>query len=214
MDRRKNLVSFLLDRTGSMGAIWDATIDGFNEYVNGQKSQDEYDTVWNLTVFDSVSIDLVREGVPGDEMEPLSKEDPKIFPRSMTPLHDAIAKTVFSTDEIASHYDGVILVILTDGMENHSKEYNLEAVRKLIREREDRFGWQVTFLGANMDAYQVGIDYGIQKGQTVTFAATPESVRSTYDVAAESTTLYAASGQSVSTHYDTTSGEAHKKEEE
>lgn len=212
--KRKNLVSFLLDRTGSMGPIWEATIDGFNEFLNGQVTQDDYKTVWNLTVFDSESIDLIREGVKGKDMEPLHPVESGIYPRSMTPLHDAIAQTVLATDKLAGDYDGTIFVILTDGMENHSKEYNLDAVKKLIREREDTFNWQIIFLGANMDAYQVGLDYGIQKGQTVSWAATPESVEATYGVVTATARSYGPSGQSISTHYDTKSGEAHEKEDE
>ncbi len=208
--RRKNLVSFLLDRTGSMAGIWGATIDGFNEFLNGQVSQD-YDTVWNLTAFDSESIDVVFEGVEGKNVEPLSP-DGEIQPRSMTPLHDAIAKTIRATDKLADGYDGVIFVILTDGMENDSKEYDLHGVKKLIREREDDANWQFIFLGANMDAYQVGRDYGIEKGQTVTFAATPESVASTYGVTAAAASSYGATGETVSRDYDTTSGQAHEKE--
>jgi hypothetical protein len=211
MAKRKNLVSFLLDRTGSMSSIWTATVDGFNEFVKGQVSQDGYKTVWNLTVFDSESIDLIREGVKGKDMKPLPLDE--VTPRSMTPLHDAIAKTVFATDKLAGDYDGVIFVILTDGLENASKEYDLVKVRDLIKTREED-GWQVIFLGANMDAYAVGIDYGIVRGQTITFSPTVESVESTYGVVAATTRSYAASGQTVSTHHDTTSGKAEERENE
>lgn len=203
MAKRKNLVSFLLDRTGSMTNIWDSTIEGFNEFVQSQLKAD-YKTVWNVTVFDSESIDLVREGVKGKDMEPLTTTE--VWPRGMTPLHDAIAKTIHSTDKLADAYDGVVFVILTDGFENASQEYDLHKVRELIRDREDNKNWQVIFLGANMDAYAVGQGYGILRGQTTTFAPTAQSVGTSYGSVFATATSYMASGQTVSRHTNTTTG--------
>ncbi len=203
LGKRTNLVSFLLDRTGSMGPIWGASVDGFNEFLKGQQSED-YKTVWNLTVFDSISIDKLREGVNGKKMTPLGVDE--VFPRSMTPLHDAIGSTILETEKLADDYDGVIFVIMTDGLENASKEYNLEAVRALVRKHEDEDNWQFIFLGANMDAYQTGIDYGIKRGSTVEFAATPESVEATYAQTASVASAYGASGQSMRSHTDTKDG--------
>ncbi len=204
MAKRKNLVSFLLDRTGSMGVIWESTVGGFNEFVKEQVKNKDYKTVWNLTVFDSEGVDLIHEGVKGKNMPKLADDDDVVYPRGMTPLHDAIARTIKATDQIADDFDGVIFVILTDGEENASTEYTLKQVYDLIRAREDKKNWQFIFLGANMDAYKVGVDYGIQKGQTVTFEATEKSVVGTYAVAAASTASYASTGQTVTSHEDTT----------
>lgn len=207
---KRILVSFLLDRTGSMGAIWGATVDGFNEFLKGQQSED-YETVWNLTAFDSRSIDKLRDGVSGRAMQPLGVDE--VFPRSMTPLHDAIGATILEAEKLADDYDGVIFVILTDGLENASKEYNLETVRKLVRKHEDENNWQFIFLGANMDAYQTGIDYGIKRGSTVEFAATPESVKETYGQTATVASAYGATGQSMRSHTDTKDGTTKDRED-
>lgn len=188
-----------------MGVIWKETVDGFNEFLSGQQAE-KYKTVWNLTVFDSQGIDLIRDGVKGKKMEPLGVDE--VHPRAMTPLHDAIATTIFATEKLAGDYDGVIFVILTDGYENSSIEYGLKEVHDLIRRKEDDDNWQFIFLGANMDAYQVGIDYGIQKGSTIEFATTPESVEGTYTAAAYAASNYGDTGQTVSRHLDTKDGTA------
>lgn len=199
-NKRTNLISFLLDRTGSMVTIWDSTIDGLNEFIDGQLAA-KYKTVWNVTAFDSESIDLLREGVKGKNMVHVGRDE--VSPRSMTPLHDAIGKTIKATDKLADDYDGVIFVILTDGLENASHEYGLKKVHKMIRKREDKRNWQFIFLGANMDAFVVGADYGIQRGQTVTFSPDDVSVGQTYAVAAAASTEYGNTGVTSKAHSDT-----------
>lgn len=213
MGKRHTLISFLLDRTGSMSAIWDATIDQFNEFLKGQLSQD-YKTTWHVTVFDSQSIDVIRDGVKGKNMLPIAKDE--VFPRAMTPLHDAIGKTILATDDLVGDFDGVIFVILTDGQENYSQEFTLDGVRALVRDREDREpdGWQFIFLGANMDAYATGQSFGIVRGQTIDLEATPDSVDRAYAVVAASTQTYAETGQTTNTHLDSKGGKTTDRDAE
>ena len=203
MAKRRNLISFVLDRTGSMETIRDATISGFNEFLNGQLTQD-YKTFWTLTIFDSVSIDELFSGRKGKDVPKLTRGT--YVPRALTPLYDAIAQSIYAADKIADDYDGVIFVVMTDGFENASKEYTHEQLFKLIREREDDKNWQFIYLGANQDAYAVGYGLGIRAGSTVSYAPTDKSVAVTMASAGQTTAAYAATGQTQSTHHDTTSG--------
>ena len=52
----RTLVTFLLDRTGSMEAIRDDTIGGFNAYLDGLKGNGEAEIDFTLVQFDSIAI--------------------------------------------------------------------------------------------------------------------------------------------------------------
>ncbi|WP_395644534.1 hypothetical protein [Terricaulis sp.] len=142
----------LLDRSGSMESCRDTTIDAFNEYVMGLRRSDDVDARLSLTIFDSQSIDAVQHVEPAKSFIELSRQN--YVPRASTPLLDAIGHAVAKTDEVALRSgEKVSLVILTDGMENASKEHTKETIRKLLTDRQDNKGWLVTFLGADVDAF-------------------------------------------------------------
>ncbi len=210
-------INFLLDQTGSMSGIRDATIDGFNEFVKGQRAEPGK-TRWTLTLFDSIAIETVFENVKGREVPELTKAT--YSPRAMTPLYDAVGETL--TKGLAhakaqkirdKKYDGHILVIMTDGLENNSREWSVEEVQKLIKKAENK-DWQIIFLGANQDAWDTGINLGMDRGATITYAATPDSVAATMDSAVLTATAYRNTGQAVSHHVDTTDGTIKDREDE
>src|SRR3970282_3051826 len=96
MASKKTLVIFLLDETGSMESYKEATINGFNEYLQSLK-KDGKDTLFTLTRFNSDKIETPYSAVPISEVEELTDETYR--PDAMTPLYDAIAKTVRRTEE-------------------------------------------------------------------------------------------------------------------
>lgn len=173
MTDRRTLISFLLDRSGSMSSIVDATIDGFNEFVNGQKVS-KVDGDFTLTIFDTESIDKLYTH-PVSAVPELTHKT--YVPRGGTPLLDAIGKTIHDTQaQVDKQTDPlVIFVIMTDGQENSSHEYKLSTIRELIKDKEDA-GWQFVFLGANMDAYSEGMNLGMANAQYVTYSADAASV--------------------------------------
>ncbi len=62
-------------------------------------------------------------------------------------------------------------MVMTDGYENASKEWTIEAVRELISQQETVYGWDFVFLGANMDAVDVGTELGFRPGKSLTYDA-------------------------------------------
>jgi hypothetical protein len=145
-------VHILLDRSGSMERNRDTTIDAFNEYVNGLRVSKEIDARLSLTLFDSGGIDLVHDAVPIGEFPELSQRD--FVPRAMTPLLDAIGHTIAHIKTAKLRADEkVTLAILTDGLENASREYKLADIRaQLEKLQTGDDDWQVLFLGAGIDA--------------------------------------------------------------
>lgn len=197
---KRPIINFVLDRSGSMGAIKAATIDLFNEYLS-----DNRNARWTLTQFDSEGIDTLYTARKGEEVEELN---PKTYqPRSMTPLYDAIGQTLRKLDDYLKGQNGskrkVVVAIMTDGWENASEEYTHEMIFKLIREREE-MGWQFIYLGANQDAYVVSRDLGIHAGASLTYSGDDASVAAASVGTRAVTQSYmgSAMGQTVSYHED------------
>ena len=151
----------LLDRSGSMESCRDTTIDAFNEYAMGLRRSDTVEARMTLTTFDSESIDRIQHVEPAKSFVELSRNT--YVPRASTPLLDAIGHAVADIDKVNLRKDEkVALVILTDGMENASKEHTKETIRKLLTDRQDSKNWLVTFLGADIDAFADAHAIGIQ----------------------------------------------------
>jgi hypothetical protein len=182
------IVSFLLDRTGSMETIKDETIGGFNAYLDALEREAGDLVAFTLLQFDSQSIDTLYSGAKLSDVERLTPETYQ--PRADTPLIDACVKTIKVTEEtIVRRRDKarVIVVFQTDGQENASREYKIEELRDLI-ERRKAEGWQFIFLGANIDAYETASNFGILKEATLAYSG-KRSLRS-MTAAAESSLGY------------------------
>ena len=206
-------INFLLDRTGSMETIRDATIDGFNEFLKGQRKTPGK-TRWTLTLFDSENPqEVVFDLAKGRQVPKLTRDTYE--PRSMTPLYDAVGMTLTAALKHAKgeNYDGHIFIIMTDGLENASREWTMDQVQDLVQKAEKR-DWQVIFLGANQDAWAVGQSLGVVAGSTVTYAATAASVGSTMSSVTDTANKYRSTGETVSSHVDTTDGDIKDQEKE
>jgi len=161
--KQKMCVALLLDRSGSMQTNKVETISAVNSYID--KTKEKFKGRFTLTQFDSESIDIVHDGVKMKDVKHLTEESYQ--PRGMTPLLDAIGKTLdtFKTDG----FENIVFVIMTDGQENHSREYKLEAIRAKIEERR-KLGWQVSYLGTSVDAFREAGQMGFAPGQTMNYA--------------------------------------------
>ena len=195
MSKKKLYAHVLLDRSGSMEECRDTTISAFNEYVSSLRAKDELSARVSLTLFDDVSIDLLHDRVKPRDLANLTRET--FVPRGMTPLNDAIGKTVAAIDKAELRDDeGVAFVILTDGLENASKEFNTEAVKKLLDGRQKDKNWLVIYLGANQDAFAEGATRGTVAGRTMNFATA--QMPAAMGAAARMTVDYAQSRQPAS----------------
>jgi hypothetical protein len=151
----------LLDRSGSMESCRDTAIDAFNEYVMGLRRSDTVDARLSLTIFDSISIDTLQRAAPARTFLELNRTS--FVPRASTPLLDAIGHVVADIDQAQIRpEEKVSLVILTDGLENASKEHTKESIRALLTDRQDNKGWLVTFLAADIEAFTEAGAIGIK----------------------------------------------------
>lgn len=140
-------VIILLDRTGSMISEKRETIGGFNGYLDGLTGTD---ITVKAVQFDSISRDTIFEFTAPKAATRLN--DKNYEPRANTPLYDAIGQTIRDIRESCKG-DKVMFVVLTDGQENASSEFNLSSVKALIRECEDRDKWTFAYIGMGIDGW-------------------------------------------------------------
>lgn len=188
MSKKKLYAHILLDRSGSMESCQASTIDAFNEYVNSLRSDPGLSARVSLTLFDDQSIDLIYNREKPSEMAKLTSQT--FVPRGMTPLNDAIAKTVREIDGADLRDDeNVAFVILTDGLENASKEHTKDTIRVMLDKRQKEKNWLVLYLGANQDAFAEGAARGVSASHSIVFDTA--RVRETVGAAARSTRAFA-----------------------
>lgn len=168
----KNLseIIVILDRSGSMGTIKKATIDGYNRFLAEQKALDGK-ALLTLVQFDH-DYEVVFSAIDLQEISPLTAATYK--PRGTTALLDAIGKTIEDTrDRLVAKSEGavpqLIFLIITDGEENSSRDYSLKQIYDLIRRGEEIYKWQFVFLGANQDAIKTGQSLGVLESKSMTF---------------------------------------------
>lgn len=194
------LVTFLLDRTGSMTRIRDDTIGGYNTYIGGLKANPAGLT-FNLVQFDSTSVDKVHVNKPIQEVPDLDRAS--FIPRDGTPLIDASYKTIKAVEgAVKARTDNpkIIICIMTDGDENASREHTWDQLSDLIREKREA-GWEFNFMGAGIDAYKQGARMGIDTLHTMSYdAGDAHATRMAFASSAENTQGY-RTGLRASTSY-------------
>ena len=178
---------FILDRSGSMHGLEKDTIGGFNSVLERNKALPGDANITTI-LFDH-RYTILHDRQPIRSVAPITERD--YSPAGMTALLDAVGQAIRKIDNVMAHTaedyraGKVQFVIITDGLENASKEYSAQRVKQMIRDRQDRDGWDFLFLGANMDAIAVAEDMGIQADRAVTAMADAPGVSLQYEAIAD-----------------------------
>lgn len=179
-------VYILLDRSGSMQTLWTEALGSINAYVKKLKKKDKI----YLSVFDD-QYEVIRDCTVADWKD-ITNEDAQ--PRGMTALYDSCGKIMTKADEDDSRK--TVLVVMTDGHENASREHSQAAIKAKIKAFEDK-KWEVVFLGANFDAVSsVSSGLGVVGSKTMNYGV--GNFMRGMDVLATSTNAYAATGAAMS----------------
>lgn len=144
-------VAFVLDESGSMQVVEEAVVAGYNEYLGELRGQGG-ETRFSLTTFNT----HFKHVCIGEPLETVAQLDHRSYqPGGMTALYDAIAHTVVQTDRQLQadrrETEKVLVVVMTDGLENSSTDYNAHAIAELVRSYEQRPNWTFVYLGAGHD---------------------------------------------------------------
>lgn len=206
-------IHILLDRSGSMGGARESTCKGFNDFLQEQRGVENAEAALALTQFDTEyepnrpsngSWELASEVTLSPLTEVPYLDYSSYEPRSGTALYDAIAKSMgdFSAAIKGRKFDQVIFVIMTDGLENASKEFNRfqdgkKRIFDLIKQKTDTDKWQFVYLGANQDAYQESSSIGLRAGVTSGYSGNAVGTRDAWETLSSATKRFRGSGQAV-----------------
>ena len=186
---RKNATElvFILDRSGSMSGLETDTIGGFNSMIEKQKTE-EGEAMVTTILFDHM-VETLHDRADIRKLQPMTPKD--YYVRGMTALLDAVGSTiqhighvhaVMGEDNVPEH---TMFVITTDGMENASKEFTAEAVKRLIEEKKTKDNWEFLFLGANIDAVKAAGNIGISADRAVNYHSDAVGTALNYSVVSE-----------------------------
>lgn len=148
------LVNFVLDKSGSMSSLADATVAGVNAFIDEQREGNGA-VLMSLTLFDT-DFDVRYVALDIREMPPLGSPENRYSPHGGTALYDAVVTTIRGAEAWLDRHPeftgDVVTVIQTDGEENSSRTSDLDEVNRLISEKTQQ-GWEFVFQGTGQAAW-------------------------------------------------------------
>ena len=186
---KKNLteIVFILDRSGSMGGLEGDTIGGFNAMIRKQRGEAGQALV-STVLFDNHT-EVIHDRVDIQNIPPMTRKD--YYVRGCTALLDAVGKSIRHIANVHKYAreedrpEKTVFVITTDGMENASREYNYEKVRRMIEKEKEKYGWEFLFLGANIDAAKEAARFGITEDRAANYHADSQGTAVIYEAVSE-----------------------------
>ena len=160
-------IIFIMDRSGSMASMSDEAKSGFNSFLKSQR-ECAGDARLSLTLFDHEYTPVIQS-VPLESVPNL--DDTNYEPRGTTALLDAVGRSIhdfkqgLKNNPKASVSKSVIVVVLTDGLENASKEYDYKSVKDLIEQQKEQ-GWEFLFLASDLESSEDAENFGFDDSET------------------------------------------------
>jgi uncharacterized protein YegL len=182
-------IVLLIDRSGSMVTIKNDMEGGIKSFIDKQKLEDGQCTV-TAAQFDT-EYEILCSLKPIQDVDEI-----KIVPRGGTALIDSMSRFInevgaeldlLSDDE---RPDRVLFITITDGEENASKECTNEQLTKLIKEQEEKYSWNFTYLGANQDAFGTASKFGGRVNNSMNYTTSKKGIDKMFDKLSAATTRY------------------------
>ena len=186
---KKNLTElvFILDRSGSMAGLESDTIGGFNAMIEKQKKEDGEAYV-STVLFDNVS-EVIHDRMDVQRIVPMTRKD--YYVRGCTALLDAVGRAIHHIANVHKYAreedrpEKTLFVITTDGMENASRQYSYERLKRMIHRQKEKYGWEFLFLGANIDAAKEAARFGIEKDRAANYHADRKGTKVIYEAVSD-----------------------------
>lgn len=170
MDDKLTEIIVVTDRSGSMRAVADDTIGGFNTFLKKQQESKEGKCLMTYCQFDN-EYEVVHEALPIEQMKPLDHET--FSPRGSTALFDAVGQTIDNVGQRLQNTPeekrpgNVVMVIMTDGHENSSSsKYKGNRLKEMVKHQADVYDWTFVFLGQNIDSFAQGAEMGFSQSSS------------------------------------------------
>jgi uncharacterized protein YegL len=186
----------ILDRSGSMSNLTDDTIGGFNSFIEKQKEIPGEAHV--TTVLFNTEYTVLHDRVPLHVVKPMTRKE--YAADGGTALLDAMGKAINTVGTHLSRIDEaerpskVIVLIITDGEENSSKEYSNQQIEDMVKHQQEVYNWQFLFFGANIDSFLTAGALGISIDMAANYSPTEEGTQSIYSVMSSTTGTYRQTG--------------------
>lgn len=187
-------ITVVLDRTGSMETIRDDTIGGFNAFLGKQRKEPGKATL-TLVQFDSQDpYEVLCRFSPLTEVEELTRES--YVPRASTPLLDAMGRAINDLEKSlagmkkAERPAKIVVVVVTDGQENASREFTKAQVEKMVKEKREKEDWQFVFLSADLAAIGEAMDLGFRLRSSLMFEKNGQGSDAAWNALAMRTACY------------------------
>ena len=201
-EKREDLTElvFILDRSGSMSGLEGDTIGGFNSLVEKQKQQRGKCLVTTV-LFDSRVVTL-HDRVELQDLRPMTREDYCVG--GCTALLDALGGTIRHIANIHRYARPedvparTSFVIMTDGLENASRCFGSDEVKRMIRHEKEKYGWEFLFLAANIDAVETAERISIQRDRAVNYHPDELGVRAAYKAVSDAVSARRACAEPLS----------------
>lgn len=167
-----------------MAGLEGDTIGGYNSMLDKQKKENG-EAVVSTVLFDDRS-EVLHDRVALEGMSHITEKE--YFVRGCTALLDAVGGAVHHIGNVHKYAreedrpEKTLFVITTDGMENSSRRYSYDKVKKMVERQKERYGWEFLFLGANIDAIEVAGRFGIQADHAVNYECDSAGTQLNYDV--------------------------------
>ena len=180
MNQNLTEIVFILDRSGSMSGLENDTIGGFNGFVKKQAEAGQ--TSLSTVLFDD-RYEILHNGIDAGKAVLTGEE---YFTRGSTALLDAVGRTINDVGKRLNEMPEdlrpgkVIFVITTDGLENSSREFGYDEVKRMITHQSEKYGWEFVFMGANIDAAKEGGKIGISADRSLNFVADSDGMYNMY----------------------------------
>ncbi len=177
-------IVFILDRSGSMSGLEADTVGGFNSMIEKQKKE-EGEALISTVLFDGQT-EILHDRVPLGRIEPITYKE--YYVRGSTALLDAVGGAIHHIGNIHKYAreedvpEKTLFIITTDGMENSSRQYSYDRVRKMIERQKERYHWEFIFLGANIDAVSVADRFGVDRHHAVRYECDSEGTALNFKV--------------------------------
>jgi len=201
MNQNAMQIAMILDRSGSMSSIQEATVEGMNAFLADQKHSpaevslllvqfdNVYEQIYSGPIAHAPSFTLAEQTI-GNQI--------RFEPRGMTALLDAMGKTIDDLGKSLAEQPEdrrpgkVVIVTMTDGLENASSVYSRQRVADLIQQQREVYKWEFQFLAANQDAIATAAQMNIPAAQAITYAGNAPATRNALFSVSRNVRSYAA----------------------
>ncbi len=172
-------ILIVLDASGSMNSIQDDVKGSFNEFLKKQR-EEPGKTVFDLYQFNDEAKRIVKSADLARFHDDLMA---KYHCSGCTALNDTVCTAI---DTVGHEFAGmpeserpehVLCVIITDGLENASREFSAKDVKDRIKHQQEVYNWAFQFLAANQDAFAAGESFGISRNYCANFVADKVGVK-------------------------------------